>query len=296
MSNSLRGKKISDSFSKLVQVIEGVFYDGLGNPLTKLNGATAGIGPQGVQGLRGAIGFSGIGGTQGFQGFQGWQGLDGTQGYQGNIGFQGLQGYEGPQGFQGYEGFQGSQGFQGFQGSQGFEGPQGWQGFEGAQGWQGFEGAQGWQGFQGAQGWQGPQGVEASRDFLSVVLSGGATTGPSSLSLYNKSGTYNRNLTHDLETIFLNPSSETDKTYQVLVSFFVYDMAVEPYTFRFKTDNVVWGLEIGMGTHAVDDFSYNVYTYSDIIVSSTPVSLEFWRTSTNTINPSVQGFINIIEV
>jgi hypothetical protein len=266
MSNSLRGKKISESFSKLVQVIDGIFYDGLGNSLSTLNGATAGIGPQGVQGLRGAIGFSGVGGTQGFQGSQGSQGIQGSIGYQGS---QGYQGTEGPQGFQGYSG---SQGFDGFQGFQGF------------------------QGYQGIQGFQGPQGIEASRDFLSVILSGGATAASSVLTIYDKAGTYDRNLTHNTTTIFLNPSNETGKTYQVLVSFFIYNMTTEQHTYRFKVDGTDWGLEISLGQHGVDDFSYNVNTYSDILVLDAAASLQFWRTSNNTTNPSVQGFINIIEI
>jgi hypothetical protein len=272
MSNSLRGKKISESFSKLVQVIDGIFYDGLGNSLSTLNGATAGIGPQGTQGLRGAIGFSGVGGTQGFQGFQGpqgWQGYDGTQGYQGSMGFQGVQGFEGAQGVQGYDGMQGFQGWQGFQGIQGI---------------------------QGAQGYQGPQGIEASRDFLSVVLSGGATTSASVLSLYDKPGAYDRNLTHNSSTIFLNPSNETGKTYQIQTSFSIYNASIESHTFSFKVDGTNWGLEISLGQHGVDDFTYNVNTFSDIIVLDSSASLQFWRTSNNTTNPAVQGYINIIEI
>lgn len=74
MSNSLRGKKISETYQKLVQVVEGIYYDGSGNRLSL--GATGTQGPQGSSAT----------------GTQGSQGAIGTQGSQGAIGTQGPQG------------------------------------------------------------------------------------------------------------------------------------------------------------------------------------------------------------
>jgi hypothetical protein len=110
MRNSLRGKPISETYHKLIQVVDGVFYDGAGNPIV--------VGPTGPRGFQGTSGFQGI------QGPQGWQGSTGTQGFQGPSGF----------GFQGIQGPQGRQGFIGLQGVPGDSGPVGPQGGGGADG------------------------------------------------------------------------------------------------------------------------------------------------------------------
>jgi hypothetical protein len=46
MSNSLRGKRISETYSRLVQKINGDFYDGAGNPIVT-------FGAQGYRGFQG---------------------------------------------------------------------------------------------------------------------------------------------------------------------------------------------------------------------------------------------------
>jgi hypothetical protein len=71
MSNSLRGKRISETYPKLVQIVNGVLYDGTG---TVLPISTAGFGyqgPQGSVGLQGTTGVRGVSGGTGPQGFQG---------------------------------------------------------------------------------------------------------------------------------------------------------------------------------------------------------------------------------
>ena len=62
MSRSLKNIKISDSYPRLVQQIDGIFYDGAGNIIPGISG------PQGHQGFRGPQGFQG---NQGFRGPQG---------------------------------------------------------------------------------------------------------------------------------------------------------------------------------------------------------------------------------
>jgi hypothetical protein len=67
MSNtqSLRGKRINDTFSRIVQVVDNVLYDGLGNPI-ELQGITGPTGPAGSVGTTGPQGPTGtnyFGGT-----------------------------------------------------------------------------------------------------------------------------------------------------------------------------------------------------------------------------------------
>ena len=80
MSKSLKDVKISDSYPRLVQQIDGIFYDGAGNPILGISG------PCGVQGSQGPKGLTGNVGPQGFQG------NNGPQGFQGNNGPQGING------------------------------------------------------------------------------------------------------------------------------------------------------------------------------------------------------------
>ena len=108
MSNNLTGQKVSLTYGRIVQVVGGSYFDGLGNPLDL-----------GMSGLVGATGTQGPLGPQGTMGPQGWQGI------------QGLQGTQGLQGAIGLIGPTGSQGWQGFQGPIGMTGPQGWQGHQG---------------------------------------------------------------------------------------------------------------------------------------------------------------------
>ena len=205
MSNSLRGKKISESFPRLVQVINGVFYDGTGKPLLTLNGATAGIGPQGIQGLRGPIGFNGDKGYQGFQGIDGAYAGRGFQGFQGPspvyetvLTFQGVwdadtntpslsnaTGASGDTYIVGAAGernlgggtvsyslndliiYSESQWVKAGSASFGAQGAQGAQGLMGPSGSDGTQGAQGVQGpsEEGTQGFQGFQGYDGTQGF-----------------------------------------------------------------------------------------------------------------------------------
>jgi hypothetical protein len=89
MSNSLYGLTVSSSFYRLVQIVDGLYYDGIGNLLNIGGGGTAAIGPQGYQGPQGIIGITGS------QGYQGLIGSTGPQGYQGITGLTGPQGYQG---------------------------------------------------------------------------------------------------------------------------------------------------------------------------------------------------------
>ena len=188
-----------DLFPKMVQYINGSFYDGNGNLLNVgsgsgfqgfqglpgsggggsgyqgpigpqgLNGAVGPQGPaSGAQGFQGSVGLGvqgnqGTIGLQGFQGLQGTIGLQGNQGSQGNQGTIGLQGNQGSQGNQGTIGLQGNQGSQGNQGTIGLQGNQGFQGLQGTIGAQGFQGLQGTIGLQGNQGYQGNIGLQGNQ-------------------------------------------------------------------------------------------------------------------------------------
>ena len=88
MSNNLTGLNASDTYGRLVQVIDGNYYDGFGNPLTIGAGGTGSDaqGPQGPIGPQGATGSQGPTGSTGATGPQGEMGATGPQGPQGNAG------------------------------------------------------------------------------------------------------------------------------------------------------------------------------------------------------------------
>jgi hypothetical protein len=152
MSNSLRGKRISETYAKLVQIIGGVLYDGTGTVLPISTSGFGFQGPQGAGGLQGTTGVRGVSGGTGPRGYQGWQGISGLQG---NTGPQGAIGFQGPS----------------ILGETGSEGPQGWQGIEGPQGAIGFQGPSilGETGSEGPQGWQGPEGLTGSDTSLLLI-------------------------------------------------------------------------------------------------------------------------------
>ena len=58
MSNSLYGVSVSSTFQRLVQIVDGLYYDGLGNLLNIGGSGSNGIGPTGPQGATGAAGVS----------------------------------------------------------------------------------------------------------------------------------------------------------------------------------------------------------------------------------------------
>ena len=143
MSNNLTGSNASDTYGRLVQVIDGYYYDGFGNPLT--------------------IGAGGTGsGAQGPQGPIGPQGATGSQGATGATGPQGIQGPTGSTGATGSQGIQGPTGSTGATGSQGIQGPTGSTGARGATGPQGLEGPTGATGSKGEMGATGPQGPQGN--------------------------------------------------------------------------------------------------------------------------------------
>lgn len=133
----------ANTYGQLVQIVNGVYYDGLGNPLT-----IGQVGPQGPAGPQGPIGptgpSSGPGtgvtgatgpkGPTGATGPQGNNGQDGPIGPVGPIGPTGSQGIIGPTGSQGIQGVTGPTGSQGIQGNIGPTGSQGIQGVTGATG------------------------------------------------------------------------------------------------------------------------------------------------------------------
>lgn len=83
---------VKNTIPRLVQVVDGEFFDGDGNPLVF----------QGPQGPQGPTGFGS--GTQSGGGSQGPQGFQGPQGPQGPAVGGGLTGPTGPQGLQGFQG------------------------------------------------------------------------------------------------------------------------------------------------------------------------------------------------
>jgi len=91
VSSSLKNIKISDSYPRLVQQVDGIFYDGAGNKIQGIGGPQGLRGPQGIgSGSLGPQGFQGLTGTNGSQGFQGFQGFQGPTGTNGTNGADAL--------------------------------------------------------------------------------------------------------------------------------------------------------------------------------------------------------------
>lgn len=128
------------TYGQLVQIINGIYYDGFGNQLT-----IGQIGPQGPAGPQGPIGPTGpsSGPGTGVTGATGPIGPTGPQGSTGNNGQDGPIGPIGPIGATGNEGIVGPTGSQGIQGVTGPTGIQGIVGPTGSQGIQGITGATG---------------------------------------------------------------------------------------------------------------------------------------------------------
>ena len=170
MSNNLTGLNASDTYGRLVQVIDGNYYDGFGNPLTIGAGGTGSgaqgpqgpIGPQGATGSQGPTGSTGATGSQGATGATGPQGIQGPTGSTGATGSQGATGATGSQGATGATGSQGATGSTGATGPQGIQGPTGSTGARGATGPQGLEGPTGATGPKGEMGATGPQGPQGN--------------------------------------------------------------------------------------------------------------------------------------
>lgn len=111
MTYSLFGLRIATTYARLVQVVNGVFYDGLGNTIAISGGSgSGGIGATGPAGATGADGLNGATGSTGPTGSTGATGADGLNGATGPQGFQGIQGIQGATGSTGSTGPQGIQG------------------------------------------------------------------------------------------------------------------------------------------------------------------------------------------
>jgi hypothetical protein len=80
VSKSLKDVKISESYPRLVQQIDGIFYDGAGNIIAGITG------PQGIFGPQGKTGPSGFQGNDGPLGYQGLLGPQGSAGVTGSAG------------------------------------------------------------------------------------------------------------------------------------------------------------------------------------------------------------------
>ena len=90
MTYSLFGLRIATTYERLVQIVNGVFYDGLGNTIAISGGSgSGGIGATGPAGATGADGLNGATGPQGIQGIQGATGSTGSTGPQGIQGATG---------------------------------------------------------------------------------------------------------------------------------------------------------------------------------------------------------------
>jgi Collagen triple helix repeat (20 copies) len=139
----------------------------------------AGIaGSQGIPGATGAVGPSGPAGPKGDSGAQGPVGATGANGAQGPIGLTGPTGPKGDIGLQGSQGLTGATGATGAQGPAGPKGDiglQGPQGLTGATGATGPKGDVGLQGPVGATGAQGPAGATGTQGQQGLTGATGAT-------------------------------------------------------------------------------------------------------------------------
>ena len=108
------GELTGDKYGRLVQVIDGYFFDGFGNPVevSAKPGPTGATG-SGNAGTSGTSGTSGVNGSSGIAGTSGTSGLNGLQGFSGTSGTSGIAGTSGTSGIAGTSGTSGSAGTSG---------------------------------------------------------------------------------------------------------------------------------------------------------------------------------------
>lgn len=88
--NNYYDELTGDKYGRLVQVIDGYFFDGFGNPVevSAKPGPTGATG-SGNSGTSGTSGTSGVNGSSGVAGTSGTSGLNGLQGFSGTSGTSG---------------------------------------------------------------------------------------------------------------------------------------------------------------------------------------------------------------
>jgi hypothetical protein len=124
--NNYYDELTGDKYGRLVQVIDGYFFDGFGNPVevSAKPGPTGATG-SGNSGTSGTSGTSGVNGSSGVAGTSGTSGLNGLQGFSGTSGTSGISGSAGVSGTSGTSGDAGTSGTSGAAGTSGSAGTSG---------------------------------------------------------------------------------------------------------------------------------------------------------------------------
>ena len=151
----------------------------------------------------------------------------------------------------------------------------------------------------GSLSWNIP--TPRTADFVALSVSGGVDGTASSvcgLAIKYPYTSYSRGISLDGGDsgfiITLNGSSSVGKLYQIYLSFFIYNI-FEPTSYRLKLNGSYIGLEMDLYQNSNND-SLRMISITEIVAIDTSSTLEFWRTTDNTVNPAVQGTLNIIEI
>ena len=137
-------------------------------------------------------------------------------------------------------------------------------------------------------------------DFIAISLSnsGLSASSMSLLSLKYPYAAYSRGITLDSgltgSNVLLNNANTIGKLYQIHLSFFVYNIN-ESVSYRLKINGSSIGLEIDLYQNSNND-SLRMVSASEIVSMDSASTLEFWRTSDNSVDPPLQGTLNIIEI
>ena len=158
----------------------------------------------------------------------------------------------------------------------------------------GSPGSDGEQGPTGSPGSTGADGILQLAEFISVSMSNSGATVSSPIAFALQ---YNHTLgLSGSNVLLLNPNNVNGKTYLINVSFFIYNVANEAHSYRMKLNDNLYGLEVDLGQHGTQDFSYNLNSFCELVTVDTPCTLEFWRTTDNTQDPATQGFFTVHEI
>jgi hypothetical protein len=166
------------------------------------------------------------------------------------------------------------------------------QGVYGPTGYQGVVGPQGTTGPIGPIGLTGPQGPESSpypADYFKGSIDNSGKTFISAVDI-------SENISNGIgmsgsNQIILN----ANKTYDISISFYIYNNIDEAHSFLFKLNGSNIGVDINLGQN-INKLDYEPRSISTIIETTSESILEFWKTNETTNSYNAIGAINVIEV
>lgn len=134
------------------------------------------------------------------------------------------------------------------------------------------------------------------KEFLSADIQNSSTSSISFQKFVTKGSGYNRGISLTYSYITLNTNNSPIKTYKITTNFYIYNAATESYIYRAYLNGTYSGLGVYLGQNSILDFNYRMNNTTNIIVLTASATYSFWKFSSNTVNPTLVGNINITEL